>query len=122
MTGMADSTAYNTQGGIDLETILLHELGHSLGLGHAQDNVYAIPGDLVMEPYSKQALATLQADDIAGIRQLYSFNGEDWSNGDPNAGGPGPGAVVPEPSTFFLLATGLAGFVVLRRRKKSAAI
>ncbi len=69
MTGMADSTAYNTQGGIDLETILLHELGHSLGLDHASGG-YAEPGGSVMDALSKQALATLQADDIAGIRFL----------------------------------------------------
>ncbi len=42
MTGMADGTAYNTQGGIDLETILLHELDHASG-------GYAEPGGQVMD-------------------------------------------------------------------------
>jgi len=113
----ADGTLYADLGGVDLETILLHELGHSLGLGHVGGFADA-PGDPVMSTFSNQVFRTLGEDDIAGIRQLYSFNGEDWSNGDPGTGGPGtdPGAPIPEPSAMLLFATGgLVGIGYSRR-------
>jgi len=114
VTGMADGTAYTT--GIDLETIFLHELGHSLGLGHV-GNGFANIGGSVMEPYSNMALASLQPDDIEGIRQLYSFQGQDWSNGDPNAGNNGNGSTqLPEPGTIFLFAVGLIASAGLKRK------
>lgn len=49
---------------VDLFTVALHEAGHALGLGHSDR-----PGS-VMYPYYRQA-ASLAADDIAGIRELY---------------------------------------------------
>ncbi len=112
VTGMADGTAYTAGSGIDLETIFLHELGHSLGLSHV-GNGFSNIGGSVMEPYSNMALAALQPDDINGIRQLYSYQGQDWSNGDPNSGNGNNGnngngsTQVPEPATAFLFAAGL---------------
>jgi hypothetical protein len=116
VTGLADGTAYTT--GPDLETIFLHELGHSLGLGHTGG--FATPGGPIMADYSNQAIATLGADDIDGIRQLYSFQGQDWSNGDP--GDPPceidcePPTTVPEPGTLFLFGIGLIALAGTRRR------
>ncbi len=50
--------------GVDLYTVVLHEAGHALGLGHSD-----VPG-AVMYPYYHQA-GGLTADDIAGIQALY---------------------------------------------------
>ena len=50
--------------GIDLFTVVLHEAGHALGLGHSDQ-----PG-AVMYPYYRFAYG-LTSDDIAGIQDLY---------------------------------------------------
>jgi len=49
----------------DLFSMALHELGHSLGLGHSDDPT------AVMYPYYKM-VTTLAAPDIASILTLYA--------------------------------------------------
>ncbi|MGQ9916696.1 MAG: matrixin family metalloprotease [Bryobacteraceae bacterium] len=50
---------------VDLFTVVLHELGHALGLGHNDDP------DSVMYPYYRRATG-LKAADIAEIRKMYA--------------------------------------------------
>ncbi len=85
----------------DFLTVILHEAGHALGLGHSLDP------NAVMMPYADRggALRTLSADDIAGIQEIYG-PGDDIPDD------------VPEPATLILVGTGLAGMVAFRRKLK----
>ena len=86
----------------DFYTVVLHEIGHALGLDHPGNNTS------LMSTYSTRggALRTLTADDIAGIQAIY-----------------GPAltpAAVPEPTTLLLLGTGLAWAARRRVRSRKA--
>jgi Matrixin len=51
-------------GGLDIETVALHELGHLLGLNYS-----AVAGTVMWPTVSyNSTLRTLQPDDLAGIR------------------------------------------------------
>jgi len=49
----------------DLQTVILHENGHVVGLDHSSDT------NAVMYPSYQQADCTLGQDDINGIRSIY---------------------------------------------------
>jgi hypothetical protein len=73
---------------VDLYSVVLHETGHALGLGHS-DN----PG-AVMYPYYRLQTG-LTPDDIAGIQAIYGKSGQ---TSTPPASG-GSGGTVPSGST-----------------------
>jgi hypothetical protein len=83
------ASAQGEAGRVDIESVALHELGHLLGLGHsALGETELTPGGgrrviasgSVMFPIALSAGAIadrrLQADDIAGISNLYPAAGE----------------------------------------------
>ena len=74
----------------DLQTVALHEIGHSLGLLHSD-----VPGS-VMDASYDGGKRVLTADDIAGISHIY-----------------GP---VPEPASMIALGLGAVALVSGRRR------
>lgn len=60
-----DDEPWQIGDGVDLFSVVLHELGHSLGLGHS-DNP-----ESVMYPYYRKVTA-LHAEDIRAIQELYA--------------------------------------------------
>jgi hypothetical protein len=60
------SETWELGAGLDLFTVLLHEAGHVLGLGHSDDP------QAVMYPSYSEPREHLAADDIAGIQSLYA--------------------------------------------------
>jgi Matrixin/PEP-CTERM motif len=82
----------------DLLAIALHEIGHSIGLGHSQVR------SSIMYPGGIDAIP-LQPDDIAGVQVLYGVRTV---------------TAIPEPETYAMLLAGLGllGFAARRRKQK----
>jgi hypothetical protein len=62
----------------DFYSVALHELGHALGLGHANQP------NAVMYPYYR-ALDKLQPDDISAVRDLYLARQQEQGGESPSA-------------------------------------
>lgn len=90
---------------IDLQTVILHELGHVLGLGH-EDRLGSGLNAPVMQSLYWGEQRTLRADDIAGVQSLYCPTGQIC--------GVNP---APEPSTIPLMLLGLGLFAWRQSRK-----
>jgi hypothetical protein len=71
--------------GTDLDTVSLHEAGHTLGLDHSADV------NSVMYAFYSGARRTLTDDDVAGIRSVYGTRERNlWTNFDAAVEGEGP--------------------------------
>ena len=80
---------------IDLQSVVLHELGHALGLGHASD-----PASVMFASYTSTTLKrALQPDDIAGLKSIY---------GNASAPAPTPSPTPAAPPSQPLLPPSLA--------------
>ena len=63
---------------LDLYSVVLHELGHALGLGHSTDGT-------VMAPMIGSVYSGLSSDDIAGIQAIYGTRQNDsYDSGSGN--------------------------------------
>ena len=68
----------NSDSPIDFKRVALHEVGHTLGLDHEEDN------SSIMNPSYQGNITTLQPDDINGIRAIYGLT-DDHGNNTSNA-------------------------------------
>ena len=64
-TYFAKTKCYVQEGGVDLLSVAIHEIGHNLGLDHS--NVKRS----IMYPFIQNDVQALHADDINGIQNLY---------------------------------------------------
>ncbi len=81
----AETWVIGSVGGIDYFTVMLHEIGHAIGLDHS-DNAAA-----VMAP-TYQFASNLHPDDVARARSLYPAPGEVTSGGGTTGGTSGSGS------------------------------
>ncbi|VVB64528.1 Matrixin [uncultured archaeon] len=69
-TAFNNAVSWSTTGGTyDVQTVSLHELGHTIGLGHISDT------NQIMNPYYTGVRHTLGSGDMAGAQYLYSIGG-----------------------------------------------
>ncbi len=66
----------NSNSPIDFKRVALHEVGHTLGIGHEEDN------SSIMNPSYQGNITTLQTDDINGIRAIYGLDNSADDYGD----------------------------------------
>lgn len=65
-----------------MDSVMLHEIGHCLGLSHSADI------GAIMFPSAK-AMATLGTDDVDGVRSIYGLPATDWASFQLNVAGVG---------------------------------
>lgn len=94
---------------LDFFSVMLHEVGHALGIEHIFDEPAIMSGNIVAV-FARAENANLRPADIRAIRALY---GVGMGSVTPLV----QAATTPEPGTIVLLATGLGlGLARLRRQ------
>jgi matrixin len=93
---------------LDFFSVVLHEIGHSLGIAHIFDESAIMSGTTVTV-FTRQEDADLRPADIRAIRALY---GEGFGSVHPLLSAD----PTPEPGAIVLVATGLA--VAVRRMRR----
>jgi hypothetical protein len=84
--------SWNIGKSVDVFSVVLHELGHALGLGHSDSP------SAVMYPYYRQ-LTKLASDDIKGIRDLYGARDTESGSAPTTPSTPADPATPTTPST-----------------------
>lgn len=65
-------------GGANFFSVAVHELGHSLGLGHS-----SVEGSLMFPWYRSSVVTDLSEDDKNGIKQIYKSGEKEWGPINP---------------------------------------
>ena len=98
--------ASGCSGGMYIEDVAAHELGHSAGLGHSE------VGDATMYPsatsYCSQSWRTLTSDDVAALRSLYGSGSGGSGGSAPASPNTAPSVSISSPANGSSYAEGTA--------------
>lgn len=103
-----------TKGAYDLQTVLTHEMGHVLGLGHSE-----APDAIMGERIGTTSVHELSRDDVRGVEKLYAeardYDPNMWQEMGCNVVALGAGGRDPEAAIILVLV--LLYVIYLARRR-----